>query len=174
MDNSPTEIAPHPRPPSPPHRGRRSGRVRVPSVAALRASVTLLVLVGGVVVSVLLRNSAADMERRAFQADVDGRARERAQLLRAKLLRSMDVVSRGASLFETPPGVGRGGYRGFVAGPLRRQPELLALGWTPRVPGDRRAAFEAAARADGVADFEFREWGRDRPVPSRDRAEYLP
>src|SRR4051794_39687792 len=164
MDNSPTEIAPHPRPPSPPHRGRRSGRLRVPSVATLRASVTLVVLVGGVVVSVLLRNSAADWERRAFQADVDGRARERTQLLRTKLLRSMDVLYSVASLFETHPDVGRLDYREFVAGPLRRQPELLALGWTPRVPGDRRGAFEAAARADGVADFEFRELGRGRPV----------
>ena len=87
----------------------------------------------------------------------------------------MEVLHSVASFFATRPQVSRDEFRRFVAPALARQPELGALGWTPRVTREKCAAFEAAARADGVNDFQFVErdsHGNISRAPDKD--EYFP
>ncbi|GEM_PF-118509 len=51
----------------------------------------------------------------------------------------------------------------------------LAYAWVPRVPDEARAAFEASARADGVADYAIRDASDDGHLrPAGRRAEYFP
>lgn len=145
----------------------------------------LLVLAGGVGLSYLLYRTLDTWERQALQTELDGRAGARARLLDSSLRQSMDVLYGLSSLIEasgtTAPAdsslsaVSRSQFRVFVAQALKRQPELQAIGWTPLVRRADRAAFEQAARADGLTDFEFRELSSDgRTVRSVDRDEYLP
>ena len=156
-------------------------------------AILLGIFVGGLASTVALWRTLGWWERQAFQSELDGRADERVKLLASSLRRSTDVLHSVGSLMAARGGGGQGRdaglkgrdaglgqvsrdeFRRFVADPLHRQPELLALGWTPRVTADDRPAYEAAARADGLAGFRFQQLGRSgEPVRASDRAEYLP
>jgi signal transduction histidine kinase/DNA-binding NarL/FixJ family response regulator len=84
-------------------------------------------------------------------------AQEQAEKLHVSILRSMEVLYSIASLHAAQGGITRPEFHEFVQQALARQPELQALSWNPIVPATQRANFEAAAVADGLKDFEFRE-----------------
>src|SRR5258706_9412307 len=63
----------------------------------------------------------------------------------------------------------------FCGGALARQPELFALGWSPRVTRGEREIYEIEARREGWPNFEFSEIDDSgRSVRARDREEYFP
>jgi signal transduction histidine kinase/CheY-like chemotaxis protein len=87
----------------------------------------------------------------------------------------MEVLYSIAALHAAQGGIERRQFHQFVQQPLARQPELLALSWNPVVPSARRAEFEASARTDGLAGFEFREKKPDGHFqPAGLRNEYVP
>jgi PAS domain S-box-containing protein len=136
---------------------------------------TLALLTAGVFLSSLLFIYVRAWERRGLQDEINARAAERVEVLRNKITASMDVLQGVDSLFATRGTVSRKEFAQFVSGALARQPELRGVGWTPRVPAAQRAAYEAAARADGLHNFQFVE--RDasgKIIPARPKAEYFP
>ena len=128
--------------------------LRRPLTSVTAASALLL---SGVTLSLLLFFYVRSWEHRALQAEVTTHAQERVEILRAKISSSMDVLRSIDSLFATQQNVSRKEFASFVSSALARQPELCALGWTPRVPSGERSAFEEAARRDGVKGFQFVE-----------------
>src|SRR5258708_1683516 len=118
-----------------------SSRIRTHR-ARLHAAGLLAVVVGGVVLSVVLYRYVEGFERRNLLATVNRRAEERAELLRTTMLQSMEVLHSVDALFRTQSPVSRSEFRAFVTDALQRQTELLALGWTPRVPRAGRADLE--------------------------------
>jgi PAS domain S-box-containing protein len=103
------------------------------------------------------------------------RAAERVEVIRNQVLRSMEVLHGISALFSTQSHVSRSEFREFVDDALHRQPELRALAWTPVVMGDHRAGFEAAARQDGLTDFQFLVRDvHDQLVPAPPSADYFP
>lgn len=133
------------------------------------------ICLGGVCLSIVLFVYARAWESRILQSELDFRARQRVELVQSKVLRSMEVLHGLAALFETRGQVSRGEFASFVQGALQRQPELHALAWTPRVPGARRAQYEAQARAQGWTDFRFT--ARDsqgQTIPAGPSDEYYP
>ena len=101
--------------------------------------------------------------------------REQVEKLQVSMLRSIEVLHSIAALHDVEGGISRRQFRSFVRPALERQPELQALSWNPWVPAAQRAAFEAAARADGVAAFEFREHSPEGTlIPARPRPDYVP
>ncbi len=84
-------------------------------------------------------------------------AQEQAEKLHVSILRSMEVLYSIASLHAARGGITRQEFHDFVQQALARQPELQALSWNPIVPAAQRSKFEAAARVEGLAGFEFRE-----------------
>jgi len=144
------------------------------ALSAARWGVLLGVLVAGLFLSSLLHRSASEWERRNLQSTIESDARQRTQLLRTELSRSMEALNSVGSLFQTQPSLSREEFRTFVSAALRRQPELSALGWTPHVAGPERAAYEAAAQRDGLHGFEFTEMGRSQPVRAAERTDYYP
>ena len=93
----------------------------------------------------------------------------------AKITASMDVLHAIDSFFATRREVSRQEFAAFVASALRRQPEVGALGWTPRVSAAQRDRFEQAARKDGLVNFQFVEFdGHGRIVRAKDKSEYFP
>ncbi len=136
-----------------------SMRVNRRNVARVAMVSTLLLC--GIALSLLLFAHVRTWEDRALQTEVENRARERGEILRAKILSSMDVLHSIDSLFVTRRQVSRQEFAAFVASALKRQPELCALGWTPRVAGPERAEFEQAAPgwAEGLPIYSARPSG---------------
>jgi PAS domain S-box-containing protein len=149
--------------------------------SAVRGGVVLAAIaLGGVVISLVAFGAYRGAERRAVAVDLDRRARERVERLQEKVIASTQVLHSIAALFDTRKQVSRVEFEQFVGGALRRQPELLALSWTPRVTEPEKATFEAAARKDGFDDFKFIERAEDRDGttgqyrPAGPHGEYFP
>jgi len=120
-------------------------------------------------------SSTSPFSGEAAEAGARQEALERLEELRVSLLRALEIQHAVRALFELKPDLSRADFARFVEGALARLPELHALEWIRRVPGAERDACEAAARADGVAGFEFREIGaRGELVRAGEREEYWP
>ena len=129
----------------------------------------------GIILSIIFYIYARNWERASIANDLNVRAAERVEVVRNQVLRSMEVLQGVSSFFSTDPHVTRAEFRQFVQSALARQPELHALAWTPVVRSDQREAYEADARRDGLADFQFvvRD-DDDRLVPAPSKAEFYP
>lgn len=135
----------------------------------------LATLLVGATLSAILFVCVRNWERRALEATLTRQAEERVELLRSKTLRSMEVLHSIAALYATQQEVTREEFRTFCSGALGRQPELFALGWSPRVAHRQRDAYESSARREGWPNFEFTELDKTgRCVRAGDRTEYFP
>jgi signal transduction histidine kinase len=103
-----------------------------------------------------------EANRRA-QVEADLRLVEHAQLVASALDQGMDRVAAYtesiARAFGAIPAIDREAFRVLVEPWLLVNPGLTAFEWLPLVPGDRREAFEAAARDRKVPDFRLLELG---------------
>ena len=119
----------------------------------------------------------ASLRRQQSEAETGAKqeALERMEQLRSEMLRTMEILHSVRALFEVKPGVTREEFRHFVQSALVRLPELQALEWIPRVTHAERSAFEAAARADGIAGFHFKEIDASGQIAAAaEREEYFP
>ncbi|MCP3902648.1 MAG: hypothetical protein GY715_03345 [Planctomycetes bacterium] len=104
---------------------------------------------------------------------------QRVTVLHGALDRELDehVHDLGAiaDFFAASNEVTREEFGVFVQRELERHPSIRALEWVPRVPGERRAEFEAAARHDGLDGFRFTQ-RREQGVMERadTRVEHFP
>lgn len=157
----------------------RASSSRLPSGRSLggfkphRASLVVFIL--GIVFSLnlfaTLRTRARSRERLEFQRHVD----EVASGLRSQLERPLEVLESVCALFDASVDVGRDEFARFARPALARHPNVRALEWIPLVAAADREQYEEAARAAGLAAFEFRELAADGSlVRSKLRAEYLP
>ncbi|NIN51110.1 MAG: protein kinase [Gemmatimonadales bacterium] len=111
------------------------------------------------------------LQRAAFER----RTAEVAHAAEQGFILPVEVLASVPALFEASVEVSRSEFRVFTAGALQRRPGIYALEWLPLVPADQRAAYEAAARADGLAGFEFKEdRGDGAMVRADERPFYLP
>jgi signal transduction histidine kinase/CheY-like chemotaxis protein len=114
-------------------------------------------------------------EERELKKHAADLAHEQAEKLQVSILRSMEVLYSISSLHAVQGGLTRREFHEFVQQDLLRLPELQALSWNPVVPAAQRAQFEAAAVADGLTDFQFREKNSAGQFqPAGPRAEYIP
>ena len=127
---------------------------RVSGAFKQRGPVMATLLIGSAL-SIALFLTIRGWERREAQASVNALAAQRVELLRESLGNSLEALHSLRSFFVARGTVDRRQFQRFVSGILSRHPELQALSWTPRVPGEQREAFELAARADGFPDFRF-------------------
>jgi hypothetical protein len=132
---------------------------RVPSILQPRLTPawTSFVLGAGIILSVGLCFTMRGWEQKELKKHAYDLAQEQAEKLHVSILRSMEVLYSIASFHAAQGGITRQEFHDFVQQALARQPELQALSWNPIVPAAQRANFEAAASADGLKNFEFRE-----------------
>ncbi len=129
----------------------------------------------GIVLSAGLCFTMRGWEQKELKKHASDLAHEQAEKLQVSIMRSMEVLYSIAALHAGHGDISRRQFHEFVQQALARQPELQALSWNPVVPAARRAEFEAAAVADGLTGFQFREkdsaghFQRDGP-----RDEYIP
>jgi signal transduction histidine kinase/CheY-like chemotaxis protein len=111
----------------------------------------------GVALSFILFATIRNWEQSEVQKRAADLAHEQAEKLEVTIMHSMEVLYSIASLHAAQGKIERNEFRQFVQQALTRQPELQALSWNPLVPAAQRPAMEAAAVADGLIDFQFRE-----------------
>lgn len=87
----------------------------------------------------------------------------------------LEVLYAVRAFYDANPDVDRAQFRTFTDPLLSRHPGIQALEWVPWVRGSERSAYEARARAEGLADFHFTERdGGGRRVTAATRSEYFP
>jgi serine/threonine-protein kinase len=141
-------------------------RLHVPSLG-----VFLVCAVLAIVTFYWLRGRGQERARAAFDLE----ATLVVSNLRSALERPLEILEATGALFEASHDVSRSEFASFVRPALERHPGVRALEWIPIVPGSERARFEAAARADGLQGYEFRERGPGGVMlPAAPRAEHFP
>ncbi|MEO5912849.1 MAG: CHASE domain-containing protein [Luteolibacter sp.] len=120
--------------------------VKAPALIALAAG---LLLTGLVTVELWQAREKARLD------EVQRMAQDRADIIRGQIMRSLEVLHGMAAFFQSRSDVTREEFSVFVTGSLNRQPELQALAWDPKVPGDKRNIWEGGARNDGFPGFQF-------------------
>jgi CHASE1-domain containing sensor protein len=122
--------------------------------------VVVLILAFGITLSFILFQA-----RVREQANRQDEFRQRAAMGATALQRSMqehlEVLYGLAALYATtvqPLSLNREAFRELTRGPLKRYPGVQALGWIPRISEAEREAYVAAARKDGIGDFQIVEW----------------
>jgi signal transduction histidine kinase/CheY-like chemotaxis protein len=134
-----------------------------------------MVLAMGIVLSITVAGALREAERREALEQVRQVAKDRAEVLRGQVMRSMEVLNAIAGLYAARGEVSRTEFSAFVSGALARQPELQALAWDARVPGTERTAWEERAHREGFPGFHFTEEQREGVlIPARPRDEYFP
>ncbi|MEN3939864.1 CHASE domain-containing protein [Prosthecobacter sp. SYSU 5D2] len=135
----------------------------------------ILALVLGVAVSLLLTAILLEAREDDRQDEVRRLAKDRTEVIRGQILRSMEVLHSIVAFLQTREEVSRAEFGRFVGSFLTRQPELQALAWDPRVPGPDRAVWEARARAEGFTGFHFTEEKAEGEIVTAEPAEeYFP
>lgn len=110
-------------------------------------------------------------ERRAFATRFDDIAQIRHTALAEAFRNAQVTLGTLNSFYHASHDVSRQEFGIMARQLLERQPYIQAVEWIPRVRHADRAAFEQAARADGLTDFQFTartSRGNMQPAPERD------
>ena len=139
-----------------------------------RALVLIAVTVFGIVASLVVARGLRMREHRAFEAEFEHRAQERALAIQGKLQSYVEHVESIGAVRAVAGPFDRESFRTFTAPVLRDHPGIQALGWDPVIPRDRRAAHESELQREGSPDYVITERTADgRLVPASERDQYV-
>ena len=140
----------------------------------MRTLLSLSMSVGSVlVIATFVRASA--WERQQIESGLAERGHAFTQALRDSMARYVEIGAAAAQLHQTHPNTTAQENRVFSAGPLHRQPAIVALAWLPRVERGDLLAFErdhVTAAGEPLSVWQRDELGHRVPVLPRDR--YFP
>src|SRR5262245_36185966 len=108
-------------------------------------------------VSLVLIEISRVRERTERRLEFERRAAQVARAAHSSFDVPLEVLRSIPGFFEASDDVTRAEFRAFVSDALQRYPWIYALEWIPRVPGPEREAYEAKARADGLAGYHFKQ-----------------
>jgi CHASE1-domain containing sensor protein len=120
----------------------------------------ILIIALGMTLSFILFQARV-FEQANRQGEFSQRAATGATALQRSIQEHLEVLYGLSALYAAAPqplNVNRETFRELTKGPLKRYPGLQALGWIPRVLEAEREAYLAAARKDGMVDFQITEW----------------
>jgi signal transduction histidine kinase len=120
------------------------------------------------------------LETRRLQAEFSRAAEDHIVAVRTTLASYLEPLAAIAAFHAATDRFDRQAYRTFVTPQLARRPAISSLEWIPRVTQAQREAYEAAARQDKFADFDFagfqftERFQQGVMVRASERAEYYP
>lgn len=94
--------------------------------------------------------------------------------LRDDLARKLDFLDAAASLFDVSDHVSRADFHRFSERNLQHLDGVQAISWSPVIPQSQRSIYERAARKDGIASFEFRNFNSNANLMAGERDYYAP
>lgn len=117
-----------------------------------------IVLVGllGILATWLVFSKVSDLERQRQRDSFSEAARDRLLVIQREAVYSLGLVQDVGGFFDASRQVSRRQFRGFVQPALKRNKEVQALLWVPRVAAEERDDFVAAARRS-FAPFDITE-----------------
>jgi len=102
-------------------------------------------------------------------------AEDRANAVKNAFDTEMAMLELVRSSLSSDGRIEREEFNDTLAPFLARANSIAAVEWVPRVPDSKRAQFEAAARRDGIEEFQFTELGKDgQLITATRRDEYYP
>ena len=131
------------------------------------------VVLAGLILTVVLFWLVRKSELEAFTTRLESDVSLRTDTIVNKFDDTLLVAMALHNLFDASPGVSREQFRTFVLPFLRESDELKALSWNPRIPSDRRRAFEAREGRSLGTEYFISE--RDRSgarIPAGERSDY--
>jgi signal transduction histidine kinase len=140
-----------------------------------RYPLVVFTIVAGIIVS----SAGASLEyRREFreeQTKFMQLAQERLKTIDKSVNASLNILDAVKDFYGATQFVSRKEFNAFVTRFLKTHPEVRALAWVPRVPGDERTAFEAMAKAETDSNFQFLDAKAiGTAEPSEVKSEYFP
>ena len=120
----------------------------------------VVVIVLGIAISVaafVYTSAHYRLEHQRHQ--IEERAAPHALVVGRVFDRYLEVIHSISGLYSASGNVDRNQFGAFVKWALESYPGIQALEWIPRVRHDERAAYEARARRDGLANFRITERG---------------
>jgi len=141
----------------------------------LNVPVALALVIGGAL-SLFAYAATRDWEEALETSVFEREVIVHAASLRREIGSTIEAVHSIRALYAASKEVERVEFRAFAAVAMEEEHHgIQALEWIPRVAAADRAAFEAAARADGLAGFSFTEReSQGRMIAAAARAEYFP
>ena len=136
-----------------------SGKRRFTGAQKRTMAVVVIIALGVTLTFILFQ--ARMLEQTNRQGDFNQRAALGATALQRSMQEHLEVLYGLAALYTTaaqPLSLNRDVFRELTKGPLKRYPSVQALGWIPRILEAERDTYLAAARKDGIGDFQIMEW----------------
>ena len=131
----------------------------------------LLVALMTLIVTGLLRSH----ERARAEDDFHDQANARLDRLEANVRSTTNAMALLGSFFDATREVNRTTFRDLTRSLRATGASAQTLAWVARVPDAQRARYVAAARQDGLSNFDFKELLSDAElVPAAQRPEYEP
>ncbi len=135
---------------------------------------TLTVCIG-VALSFLLFGLMRHWETRRIEADFHDVSADRSSIIGYNIRTRLLSLNAIGALCDASNEVGREEFRIFVASNVVNESGAEELQWAPRVMAADREEFEAAARREGMADFQIVERSEQGSiVPAARRKQYFP
>lgn len=114
-------------------------------------------------------------EQTVIDSEFERRSNNHMAVLQTTIDQHIELLESLAGLYAASEHVKRTEFNQFVQPILTRHPEIQGFGWDPRVRHSERTAFEAAARQEGLRDFQITEMDETgKKVPAKRRNEYVP
>ena len=143
--------------------------------SALRRYPVALALVVGLVLSLIAFVFIRNRQARLVQLEFQQQAGDYAIAVRRNMDDHLGVLESIGRFYSASQSVERNEFQAFVQAALRRQPDIQALYWAPRVPLAQRSVYESVAAQDGLTDFAILEWNEQgQRVRVTPRNEYYP
>jgi PAS domain S-box-containing protein len=116
-----------------------------------------MTMVAGVVASLMAFGTVRYWDREHARHHFEEVAVQLAAAIDQAIDETMAVLRAQASYYQIRGRIDRQQFFALVNEAPGRRASILALDWVPRVRSSERARYEAAARAEGLAGFEFLE-----------------
>jgi len=131
-------------------------------------------LILGIVVSVAMYFFVHQWAEDHHRMEFESRANAYANAVENTLREYVGALLFLGDFFNNSWPVTRQQFNNFAASVLPRYPGIQGFGWDPLVKDVERAAYESAARKEGLADFQFTERSKENElVQAARREEYV-
>jgi CHASE1-domain containing sensor protein len=136
-----------------------SGKLRLTGAQKRTLVIVVIIALGLTLTFILFQARVLNQTTR--QGEFSQRAALGATALQRNVQEHLEVLYGLAALYATaaqPLSPHREAFRELTKSLLQRYPGVQSLGWIPRVSEAEREAYLAAARKDGISDFQITEW----------------
>lgn len=143
----------------------------VPTRTATSVAIVFLL---GIVLTVGAFRQERGSSLKALEDSFQTAAADRKDRIRDALQSDLFALQALQTYYNASPSIDRHGFQWFVS-PLLQNGSIQAFDWIPRVPRERRAKYENAARREGLRGFEIKEkTAGGELIRAGDRPEYFP